>query len=841
MANVVHPRGRLEERDGDIQLSPKQYLKLSLFSQLKKPPDLDKFPGSIVIRRYRRKEELFRQGEPGWTAFYILTLDDVLAMRRLQLETARKENEKRLFQLEIQRLELQAKSREGVAEEEDATRQAATVHLASLDKAAPHLSIMRMTNFSSRPFAPIKNLADRTVYIPIGGPQTVSWETNRRPLNEGDLFGEMSCLYRTPRSATVVADRDCFIVEFLRNILEKIHRDVAFKAQAALFRQRILDMQVRRMPIFRDLDDKQFEEVRTGIELASFDPGELICDEHERSDSMYLVRQGLVKVMKGVSYMLSPADVTDWGALGQALVKGAAGAGSPHAKFWSLLVERTRKALQNAPDPAKLGPGDRAEAVFAVNDVLKDKKLTDAKEFKPIVDGAEFKAQLVGVPEVRKEWTDAHFRQANRLLFETLYPGGVRPYKKHMSIESILSYCSPGDYFGEVGLLLNQPRSASCVAYGHPNREGVVELVKIPSKTFWRLMRMSESIRDKVKNDVAARRKNQLTTMAKPVWEESNQVQFSEHFANLGLIQGQRLMLIDLDRCTRCDECVKACINTHDDGRSRLFLDGPRFGKYLVPTACRSCLDPVCMMRCPVASIHRGDNREIIIEDWCIGCEACAEDCPYGSIQMYDLGLVAEEARGWRFLPAKAKAAQGDWHLPSFGDKKWLTGATPFVWDRDMQVAVLENTPADANSTPLAERLVNFRLECEVGSLTAESKFKFEVMALGGVEHIWVNGHELVLDDRVKRGRHEYSVPLVAKGTEPQPATALFRRGRNVLAAQVKPPGKGGEILFQLRLDEIRKPKELPGEVDEKVAEEVVEKIVTHRAVVCDMCTSTGS
>src|SRR5581483_319590 len=123
----------------------------------------------------------------------------------------------------------------------------------------------------------------------------------------------------------------------------------------------------------------------------------------------------------------------------------------------------------------------------------------------------------------------------------------------------------------------------------------------------------------------------------------------SERFEELGLVQGQKLMLIDLDRCTRCDECVRACVNTHADGRSRLFLDGPRFGQYLVPTTCRSCLDPVCMIGCPVGSIHRGDNKQIVIEDWCIGCEMCARQCPYGAIQMHDTGVIREESYGWRY------------------------------------------------------------------------------------------------------------------------------------------------------------------------------------------------
>ncbi len=114
-----------------------------------------------------------------------------------------------------------------------------------------------------------------------------------------------------------------------------------------------------------------------------------------------------------------------------------------------------------------------------------------------------------------------------------------------------------------------------------------------------------------------------------------------EDYLRQGLFEAQNLLLIDLTNCTRCDACVEACANAHD-GVSRLLRDGLRYGKYLVPTACRSCRDPLCMTQCPVGSIRRKENLEIIIEDWCIGCGRCAELCPYGNINMHPLEVVQE-------------------------------------------------------------------------------------------------------------------------------------------------------------------------------------------------------
>ena len=316
-------------------------------------------------------------------------------------------------------------------------------------------------------------------------------------------------------------------------------------------------------------------------------------------------------------------------------------------------------------------------------------------------------------------------------------------------------------------------------------------------------------------------------------------MQFSEKFAELGLIQGQKLMLIDLDRCTRCDECVRACVDTHDDGRSRLFLDGPRFGKYLVPTTCRSCLDPVCMIGCPVASIHRGDNREIVIEDWCIGCRACAETAPTARSRCTTWAWSPKSRRGWRFLPAGARAAQGDWMKPGFNDSAWLTGESPFRWNRRLMEAMVPHLPGSGGTQEQKTLCFRFAFSLSRGQLRPDATFKIELNSLGSGVKVWLNGRELVLDDRVKRGRHEYSVPPpVKEKTERKKAADFLAAGRNVVAVQVTPTAKPGEVLMQLRLDEQKKPKKLPAEVEDSVADEVVEKLVTHRAVVCDLCSS---
>ena len=125
-----------------------------------------------------------------------------------------------------------------------------------------------------------------------------------------------------------------------------------------------------------------------------------------------------------------------------------------------------------------------------------------------------------------------------------------------------------------------------------------------------------------------------------------------DEYLDQGLFEAQNLLLIDLDKCTRCDACVTACAEAHD-GVTRLLRDGLRYDRYLVATACRSCHDPLCMTQCPVGSIRRKDSLEIQIESWCIGCGKCAELCPYGNINMHPFEATEKPAP----KPAPAAAA----------------------------------------------------------------------------------------------------------------------------------------------------------------------------------------
>ncbi len=129
------------------------------------------------------------------------------------------------------------------------------------------------------------------------------------------------------------------------------------------------------------------------------------------------------------------------------------------------------------------------------------------------------------------------------------------------------------------------------------------------------------------------------------------------------VINGTKTMVIDLDRCTRCDDCVRACAATHDNN-PRFLRHGIKYEQYMIANACMHCADPVCMIGCPTGAIHRvAADGEVIINDLtCIGCSMCANNCPYENIRMVPIrDLSGEPVKMW------AKATKCDLCVDQLG------------------------------------------------------------------------------------------------------------------------------------------------------------------------------
>jgi CRP-like cAMP-binding protein/Fe-S-cluster-containing dehydrogenase component len=204
--------------------------------------------------------------------------------------------------------------------------------------------------------------------------------------------------------------------------------------------------------------------------------------------------------------------------------------------------------------------------------------------------------------------------------------GFVKVTEAHPGGDLVLAYIPRGGYFGEIGLLGGGVRTATCTALDH------VEAVRISGDDFRKMIETFPEIRaefERVAEDRLAQNRTRQTT--------TDSTELNDFLAQ-GLMQAQSLLVLDLEKCTRCDECVNACADAHD-GVTRLVREGLRFDKYLIATSCRQCRDPLCMVGCPVGSIRRRNSLEVIIEDWCIGCGLCASNCPYGNISMHEFAV----------------------------------------------------------------------------------------------------------------------------------------------------------------------------------------------------------
>ena len=197
--------------------------------------------------------------------------------------------------------------------------------------------------------------------------------------------------------------------------------------------------------------------------------------------------------------------------------------------------------------------------------------------------------------------------------------------------EVVVGYVAKGATVGESELLLDDlgTWNVTTTSVGHS------ELVRIPKADFLQVVQRNPDLEQRLLGIATSRlkelgfRRNNL--------ERSDLLDFT---LAKGITQANSVLVIDLEKCTRCDDCVRGCASTHG-GTQRFVREGEVYDGFMVARSCYHCQDPTCLVGCPTGAITRLNIGDVVAIDptVCIGCGACAENCQYDSIVVHELGV----------------------------------------------------------------------------------------------------------------------------------------------------------------------------------------------------------
>ena len=196
----------------------------------------------------------------------------------------------------------------------------------------------------------------------------------------------------------------------------------------------------------------------------------------------------------------------------------------------------------------------------------------------------------------------------------------------------VLKYLGKGDEFGLNVMLHNWRNKDKLPLPASLHAVGYTDVLRVPSNIIEELifphMEEAEIQKHIAELDTLYGKKSHYS---KDLRAADGMLDFMSDFR---YINGSASMVIDMDRCIRCDECVTACAVGHNNN-PRFNRHGRRHDHFMVANACMHCIDPVCMIGCPTGAIHRRTDGQIAINDnTCIGCSTCADSCPYDNIRM---------------------------------------------------------------------------------------------------------------------------------------------------------------------------------------------------------------
>jgi Fe-S-cluster-containing dehydrogenase component/thioredoxin reductase/CRP-like cAMP-binding protein len=423
----------------------------------------------------------------------------------------------------------------------------------------------------------------------------------------------------------------------------------------------------KRMPLFRDLTNVQLREFLFDAEVLRCKPGDILYARNEFRTELYAILQGKVELDE-------PARRQDTD-LNQTLAR--------HRTTLSELSDLRKTSLERGDFFGEIeaisGRPREATArataptvLLVIGDLALRRLLQSQPAVKAAFDAVFVERTLAKrLPALSAEERTALAAAAgirrfnpNEFVFEQGKPvdglhllrrGSALLVRRDDERERALDILRAGDWIGIAGVL--KPGS---VRASSARAKVVTETLLLPQAALGPLLARNPALRGDFEKVAAREAAWEAMQQGAGVSGQTKLIVFDR----AGGAEATDKLLIDESLCIRCNNCEKACAETHQ-GVSRLDREaGPTYesssGMQIhVPTACQHCENPKCMDDCPANAIHRNPNGEVFITDNCIGCGNCEKNCPYGVIQMVHPPVAETKPRGllWQLLFGSRRSA----------------------------------------------------------------------------------------------------------------------------------------------------------------------------------------
>jgi CRP-like cAMP-binding protein/thioredoxin reductase/Fe-S-cluster-containing dehydrogenase component len=384
------------------------------------------------------------------------------------------------------------------------------------------------------------------------------------------------------------------------------------------------------LPLFRSLTTIQLREFLVDSAVHRPEAGARLFGRNEFTNSFYSILRGTVEVVAPSSD--AAADTVYATEQEQQERRFSLGAGQFFGEM-GLVSGRRRAATVIAGPDCVLIETPRT----SMNKLLKS-----APEVKRVIDEAFIlrKLQIAftpGIPvadlqELARAAVIETYRQGET-LFEQEAPsngvhfirlGSVTVSHRSGDRDVVLAYLPAGNIVGEMALFSPEHRRSASV-----RATVLTETIRLPTEAIAPFLERHPSLRSQLR---ALQSQRLVENIARSAAASTGDL--VSFLMSAGAGEATDMLLIDESICIRCDNCERACAQTHG-GVSRLDREaGPTLATVHIPTSCRHCENPKCMTDCPPDALRRHPNGEVFIMDNCIGCGNCAVNCPYDVIQM---------------------------------------------------------------------------------------------------------------------------------------------------------------------------------------------------------------